>query len=102
MKNTKQTLSAQFRKNSKNYKLAKTYEKLKKDDIKYFSFESMQNQANQLLKAIKRRDIIVSINSVSRSGMTRRFSFKSCRYGNLNLIINILYNNKFDCDNVRV
>lgn len=68
-----------------------------KGDKEYFEFEDFKRDIKGLLKDIKHRKLYCSL-EVSRSGMTRKFGFRSPH----NRTLNIIYNNKVSFEPVKV
>ena len=48
------------------------------NSLKYYSIDQFVNDANRYINAIKENRMLCIISSVSKSGMSRKLSFKSC------------------------
>ena len=80
-------------------KLQAIYDKAKKCDNPYISFDGFLYAAKRFQKIMKKEHGRTCCHiDVSRSGMSRKFNFD----GNLNLLFNVCYNEKKSCEKVSV
>jgi len=79
--------------------LQKLYNQAKKQWLyNYYSFELFNEDCKNLIKEIKKNNIICTIKSVSGSWMSRKISFIDTKKRKLNLLINVILENKLNDD----